>query len=71
MRRGLRVAHAVCRSLGDVAAIGVDLGTKTDLGTQLQRKSSQIANFCFPRATNQKPLECRTFGPVREVWSQD
>ena len=29
------------------------LGTRTDLGTQLQRKSSQMANFCFLEATAQ------------------
>jgi hypothetical protein len=47
------------------------LDTKTDLGTQLQRNSSQIANFCLLEATDQKPLDCRAFRPVREGWSQD
>jgi hypothetical protein len=40
------------------------LGTKTDLGTQPHRKSSQIANFFFLEATDQKSLDCRAFSLV-------
>jgi hypothetical protein len=55
----------------DKAAKVAELGTGADLGTQLQRKRSQIASYCLACVLIKNLLFTRDFGPVREVSSQD
>ena len=64
------VLRAVLHSSAGSSALHAS-GTRTDLGTQLQRKRSQIASYSVATDLSKNLPFTRDFGPVREVWSQD